>query len=185
MYKTKRSITVDDLQPLLGLKRVEAAKTLGVSVPTFKRYCRQNGITGWNGDGCSLVEPKLLNNSVHQISPGSKPPEVQGEKETSALSIAKQDMVTVKAKYGKYILKFKLPLESGVAELNEAVAKRVKLELGNFIVEYEDEEQVRVLIACDDDLHECVKFSSSLGNQVTRLLVTDKVSNSEKSLESF
>lgn len=155
-----------------------------VSVPTFKRCLRQNGIAWWNGDGCSHVETKLLNNSVHQNSSGSKPPEVQGEKEISTLSGARQDAVTVKALYGEDIARFQLSSESGVVDLKEAVAKRLELEVGSFNVKYQDEDQEWVLISCDEDLQDCVKFSSSLGNQVIRLLVTDKISNAEKSLKS-
>lgn len=155
-----------------------------VSVPTFKRYCRQNGITFWNGDGCSLIEPMLVNNSVQQNSSGSKAPEVQGEKEISTLLGARQDAVTVKALYGEDIARFQLSSESGVLDLKEAVAKRLELVVGSFNVKYQDEDQEWVLISCDEDLQACVKFSSFLRNQVIRLLVTDKISNAEKSLKS-
>lgn len=146
-----------------------------VSVPTFKRYCRQNGIPWWNGDGCSLVEPKLLNNSV-QNSSYSNPHEVQGEKEISTLLGARQDAVTIKAKSEEGILKLQLSSESGLAELQEALAKRLTSQA--FVVEYEDEDQEPILIACDEDWQACVKF---FGNQVIRLAIREKISNSKKS----
>ncbi|XP_058222909.1 uncharacterized protein LOC131332628 [Rhododendron vialii] len=175
-YRTKRSITLDDLRSLFRQKRADAAKTLSVSVSTFKRYCRQNKITRWNGDGCSIVEPMLVNNSVQQNSSGSKPPEVQGEKEISALLGARQDAVIIKAKYGDGILKFQLSSESGFPELQEAVAKRLKSQA--FIVEYEDEDQEPIMITCDEDWQACVKF---FGNQGIRLAIREKISNSKKS----
>ncbi|KAI8546172.1 hypothetical protein RHMOL_Rhmol07G0097100 [Rhododendron molle] len=153
-YRTKRLITLDDLQQLFGRKRVDAAKTLGGRMES------------------------------HQKSSGSKPPEVLGEKETSTLSGARQDAVTVKALYGEDIARFQLSSESGVVDLKEAVAKRLELEVGSFNVKYQDEDQEWVLISCDEDLQGCLKFSSLLGNQVIRLLVTDKISNAEKSLKS-
>ncbi|KAH7864706.1 hypothetical protein Vadar_032817 [Vaccinium darrowii] len=186
-YWTKRFISKEDLLQHVGRKRADAAKALGVSVSTLKRWCRKYEITCWNGDGCPRprVEPELLNNSVLQSSPGSIPAEVRGEKETSALLRAKQDYVIIKAKYGENILKFQLSSESGVRELNKEVAKRSLLELGSFNVEYLDEDEERILIVCDEDFQDCVEFfSRSSSNQVIRLLVKNKVSNSEKSHQS-
>ncbi|KAH7852811.1 hypothetical protein Vadar_029502 [Vaccinium darrowii] len=101
--------------------------------------------------------------------------------------IAQQDMrlVTIKAKYSDSIVRFKLPLTSGLTELNENVAKRLNLRLHSFDVEYRDEEGLWILISCDEDLRDYLQLFSSLDNPVIKLSVLDKVVNANESSGSF
>ncbi|KAA8546733.1 hypothetical protein F0562_003162 [Nyssa sinensis] len=44
---TNKSIGLVDLQQCYGMKREDAANSLGVSISTFKRHCREYGISRW------------------------------------------------------------------------------------------------------------------------------------------
>ncbi|KAA8546723.1 hypothetical protein F0562_003140 [Nyssa sinensis] len=68
---TDKSISLVDLQQCYGMPRKAAAKRLGVSIATFKRRCRENGILRWpyhniNKDKQSLSTStrKVVNKSV-------------------------------------------------------------------------------------------------------------------------
>lgn len=92
--------------------------------------------------------------------------------------------VTVKATYKEDIIRFRLPLSSGIIKLEEEVSKRVKLDVGTFDLKYLDDDQEWVLIACDADLQECVELSRSSGRNIIRLLVQDIMANLGSSCES-
>lgn len=75
------------------------------------------------------------------------------------------NMVSIKAKYGGYIIKFMLSsLSSRLVQLHEEVAKRLNLEAGTYHVVYEDEEDDNILIACDEDLQLFMRTSRYLGS---------------------
>ncbi|ERN06588.1 hypothetical protein AMTRI_Chr01g135370 [Amborella trichopoda] len=92
--------------------------------------------------------------------------------------------VAVKASYKEDIIRFRLRFTSGVVELNEEVAKRLKLEMGTFDIKYLDDDQEWVLLACDADLQECIDILMASMGHVIRLLVHDVVSNLGSSCES-
>ncbi|KAI8553581.1 hypothetical protein RHMOL_Rhmol05G0027000 [Rhododendron molle] len=89
--------------------------------------------------------------------------------------------VTIKAIYRDSIIKFQLPLTSGIIELKEEVAMRLKLELDIFDMEYKDEDGDWILIPCDKDLRNYLQLFRSSVNPV---LVLDKVANSPNFCES-
>ncbi|CAI8604459.1 unnamed protein product [Vicia faba] len=92
---------------------------------------------------------------------------------------------TIKATYREDIIRFRVSLNCGIAELKEEVAKRLKLEIGTFDVKYMDDDNEWVLIACDADLQECMYVSrSSGGSNIIRVLVHDIMSNLGSSWES-
>ncbi|KAG5549234.1 hypothetical protein RHGRI_014556 [Rhododendron griersonianum] len=77
------------------------------------------------------------------------------------------DMVTIRAKYDNNMIKFRLSLSSTLVELQQEVAKRAKrlnLKARTYYVKYKDEEDELILIACDEDLQDCIHTSRSLGN---------------------
>ncbi|KAH7839160.1 hypothetical protein Vadar_000552 [Vaccinium darrowii] len=84
------------------------------------------------------------------------------------------NMVTMKAKYENYTIKFTLPLSSGLVELQQEVAKRLNLVAGTYDVVHKDEEDDVILIACDEDLQACVRTSRSQGNKSIVLLLEVK-----------
>ncbi|KAH7848038.1 hypothetical protein Vadar_033114 [Vaccinium darrowii] len=85
-----------------------------------------------------------------------------------------QDMVTIKAKYASTVMVLKLSLRCRLVELQQEVAKRLKLEAGTYHVVYKDEEDEFVLIACDEDLQVDVDASISQGNPSAVVLLKPK-----------
>ncbi|KAL3499014.1 hypothetical protein ACH5RR_041746 [Cinchona calisaya] len=81
--------------------------------------------------------------------------------------------ITIKATYREDIIRFRLPLDSGIDKLMEEIAKRLKLELGTFEIKYLDDDHEWVLIICDADLQECIDISRSSGSNLIRLLIHD------------
>ncbi|KAF7813160.1 protein NLP6-like isoform X1 [Senna tora] len=92
--------------------------------------------------------------------------------------------VTIKATYREDIIRFRISFSSGIVELKEEVAKRLKLEVGTFDIKYLDDDHEWVLIACDADLQECMDVSRSSGGNIIRLLIHDIASNLGSSCES-
>ncbi|XP_011022461.1 PREDICTED: protein NLP7-like isoform X2 [Populus euphratica] len=92
--------------------------------------------------------------------------------------------VTIKATYREDVIRFRISLTSGIVELREEVAKRLKLEVGTFDIKYLDDDQEWVLIACDADLLECMDVSRSSSSNIIRLSVHDANANLGSSCES-
>jgi hypothetical protein len=93
--------------------------------------------------------------------------------------------VTIKATFREDIIRFRLSLSSGILELKEEVAKRLKFEMGTFDIKYLDDDNEWVLIACDADLQECIDISrSSTASKIIRLLVQDVMADLGSSCES-
>lgn len=92
--------------------------------------------------------------------------------------------MTIKATYREDIIRFRFALTSGIMDLKEEVAKRLKLEVGTFDIKYLDDDHEWVLIACDADLQECMDISWTSGSHIIRLLVHDVMTNLGSSCES-
>lgn len=78
---------------------------------------------------------------------------------------------TVKATFGDDMMKFKLYTFSRKDDLDNEVAKRLKLPIGRFRINYMDEDNDWIWIACDDDLSDCFNNAQSLGNNTIKMLV--------------
>lgn len=84
-------------------------------------------------------------------------------------------MVTIRAKYVNNItLKFGLSMSSGITELRQQVAKRLNIEPETYNIRYTDEDGEVILLACDDDLQDCIHASKSLGNTSVVVLLEPK-----------
>lgn len=93
--------------------------------------------------------------------------------------------LTIKATYNDDIIRFRLPLDSGIAKLKEEVSKRLKVDMGTFDIKYLDDDNELVLITCDADLLECADVSKLSGSKIIRLLVHDVTANPGSSCESL
>ncbi|XP_058214169.1 uncharacterized protein LOC131325756 isoform X3 [Rhododendron vialii] len=104
----------------------------------------------------------------------------------ATILIERQDTrsMKVKATYGDSIIKFQLPLTSGIKELMQEVSKTLDWELGSFNVDYKDEDGDWILMARDDNVSEYLQLLTSLGNQATKLKVRDKVPNTTNICET-
>ncbi|KAK1301780.1 Protein NLP3 [Acorus calamus] len=111
---------------------------------------------------------------------------IEAAQATQQTALAKQEVrtITIKATYKEDIIRFRLPCTCGMVELNEEVAKRLKLELGTFDIKYLDDDHEWVLLACDADLQECVEILGSSGGNMIRLAVHDIMANLGSSCES-
>ncbi|KAM2035475.1 hypothetical protein EV2_039459 [Malus domestica] len=96
-------------------------------------------------------------------------PDIMGRQEMKS--------VTIKATYKEDIIRFRVSMSSGIVELKEAVAKRLKLEVGTFDIKYVDDDLERVLVACDADLQECMEVCRTSGSNMIRLSVHDIMSH--------
>ncbi|KAG7031068.1 Protein NLP7 [Cucurbita argyrosperma subsp. argyrosperma] len=92
--------------------------------------------------------------------------------------------MTIKATYKDDIIRFQISTCTGIVELREEVAKRLKLDVGTFDIKYMDDDREWVLTACDADLQECVDISKASGSNIIRLLVHDLSVNLGSSCES-
>jgi len=64
--ENESTVTFESLQQHFGRRRVDVAKSLGVSISTMKRICRQHGITRWPNQ-ISVLEP--LQNEGRAMGP--------------------------------------------------------------------------------------------------------------------
>ncbi|KAD2002366.1 hypothetical protein R6Q59_004224 [Mikania micrantha] len=60
--------------------------------------------------------------------------------------------VTIKVKYDENMVKFTYRLSDGLTKLRKLIATRFQLEIGSFILKYLDEDDDKILIACENDL---------------------------------
>ncbi|XP_023552346.1 protein NLP6 isoform X1 [Cucurbita pepo subsp. pepo] len=140
---------------------------------------------------CASVADAVLDEQVPEFC-WSNPPDIalrqpmESVCHTVPYMSAGQDArrMTIKASYKEDIIRFRIPLSSGIVELREEVAKRLKMEVGTFDIKYMDDDREWVLMACDADLQECVEISKSSGSNIIRLLVHDISVNLGSSCES-
>ncbi|CAM8881932.1 unnamed protein product [Rhodiola kirilowii] len=124
---------------------------------------------------CSWTNPQI-NISATEPTTANPTPDLNGRQDSVTL--------TIKATYKDDIIRFRFPSNSGIVELREEVAKRLKLEVGSFDIKYLDDDQELVLIVCDADLQECLDVSRSCNSMMIRLSVHDITTNLGSSCES-
>ncbi|XP_058203599.1 protein NLP7-like isoform X2 [Rhododendron vialii] len=163
-------VSLEEILKCSNMKREDAARELKVSISTFKRVCRGYDIHRWpprNIENANSFRPSPVENQRQIPQLNSDLPSYQALVGVSHIKPGFQDanMVTIRAKYENNKIKFRLPLSSRFVELQQEVAKRLNLETGTYYVKYkdeEDEEDGLTLIACDEDLQDCMHTSRSL-----------------------
>ncbi|KAK1565004.1 hypothetical protein Q3G72_016679 [Acer saccharum] len=68
--------------------------------------------------------------------------------ESTAVGGSDVKKVVISQFFREDIIRFRISLSTGILELKEEVAKRLKLEVGTFEIKYLDDDQEWVLIAC-------------------------------------
>ncbi|KAL7177359.1 hypothetical protein ACSBR2_030670 [Camellia fascicularis] len=170
-------ISLEDLQRHSGMKVEDAANSLGISRSTFKRVCRKYGIGRWpprkglkNNHSPSdktvrgVYQERISESSQRDCPSSNQAVPTVGRTKQHIRATQDACNVTVKAKYLQKAIKFQLSSSSGIEELQQQVAKRLNLKAGTYSIEYKDDEDDSVLICCDDDLHDHMRTSSSLGS---------------------
>ncbi|KAL3499191.1 hypothetical protein ACH5RR_038284 [Cinchona calisaya] len=81
-------------------------------------------------------------------------------------------VIIVKVTYRDDTVMFPLPRDSGTDHLSQEIARRFKLQVEDFKIKYEDEEDGGlIMIACDDDLNYRVESLKSSGQSKIKLSV--------------
>jgi hypothetical protein len=157
----------------------DVAMELKVSRSTLKRICRDYNISRW--------PPRDEHKRIGQSHPDESPAIVDQERipplksnmplpanQVSA-SIDNTHSVTVRANYEDIRIKFRLSLPWRMVELEQEVKKRLQLEAGTYYIKYKDEDDGLTLIACDEDLKDCISSSSLLGTHSIEVFLSQKV----------
>ncbi|MFS8030319.1 putative PB1 domain-containing protein [Helianthus anomalus] len=93
-------------------------------------------------------------------------------KKKRVVNVSDTRMVTVKASFKDDIIKFDFPISSGVSELKNQVAQRIKLKSTRLRLKYRDEDGDLILISCDADIRNLMPLSaSSVCKKTIRLIV--------------
>ncbi|KAF5935408.1 hypothetical protein HYC85_026537 [Camellia sinensis] len=187
----KIEIPLDDILQNSKKSIQVAADNLKVSRSTLKRVCREYGFSRWpprkkNMAGQSQPSESSRGVDHQQISQLSFDlPFIQASATVvhanpHNIAIEDANIVTIRAKYINDItIKFRLSLSSGLVELQQQIAKRLHLEAGSYYVKYKDEEDQTILIACDDDLQDCISTYRLLGTSIVNGEKLDFVQTSQ------
>ncbi|XP_057511836.1 protein NLP7-like isoform X3 [Actinidia eriantha] len=170
-------ISYEDILHYSKRSRSDAAENLQVSISTFKRVCRKYGINRWPPRNVDKVRPPASHVDHQEEVPqlNSNLPSNQASASITHTQphdtvMQNANTVNVKAKCGNDItIKFQLSLSSGLVELQQQVAKRLNLEAGSYHIKYKDEEDELILIACDEDLQDCIRTYRSPGSNAVIL----------------
>ncbi|KAL8156782.1 hypothetical protein AgCh_001768 [Apium graveolens] len=181
--KPEKGITFDILSEHFGKSLDDAANSFHVSRSTFKRICRSHGIRRWKHGKCRTgIQNFSKLRKVNDKEPSKMDYVYSGIPSLQDLAVARtpQDMdkINVKATYDGVAIRFELLNSSGMAELEDNVIERLKLERDAFSIKFEDEEGDWVLIACDKDVQKCIEITRSLGKTITKMLVDLPISHS-------
>lgn len=78
----------------------------------------------------------------------------------------------VKATYGDEKIRFRMSKNWGFMDLHQEISKRFNIyDMGNIRIEYIDDDSEWVLLACDDDIEECMDLHTSINNKTIKLVV--------------
>ncbi|XP_074332261.1 protein NLP6-like isoform X1 [Apium graveolens] len=170
----KKSIipfTKENISKHFGKPLKDAAESFGVSRSTFKRRCRDFNITWWQPSKRKLIATEKGNQNV---SSSMRPLQ-----DTPIISHTSQvlEKITVTATYKEFTIKFGLTNLSGMSELEDNVIKRLKLKRNSFSIKYQDNDNKLILIACDEDVQECMEFSKMAKKATIEMLIHPPVNH--------
>ncbi|KAI8569805.1 hypothetical protein RHMOL_Rhmol02G0305100 [Rhododendron molle] len=161
-------VSLEEILKCSKMRREDAAKELKVSISTLKRVCRDFGIHRWPHryikDPCPY-QPLPIENLGQTPQLNYDLPSNQASPSVAHVKPSFQygDMMTIRATCENNTIKFWLSLSARLVEMQQEVTKRLNLEGGTYYIKYKDEEDVLILIACDEDLQDCLHTSRSLG----------------------
>ncbi|XP_009601595.1 protein NLP9-like [Nicotiana tomentosiformis] len=126
--------------------------------------------------GSSSGMTDLSNVSGSMMNGSSSSSHSFGERKHTKVKASSEDggsLITIKATYKEDRIRFKFEPSAGCFQLYEEVAKRFKLQTGEFQLEYLDDEEEWVMLVNEEDLHECLEILDSLGTHSVKFLVQD------------
>ncbi|KAK8493772.1 hypothetical protein V6N12_017870 [Hibiscus sabdariffa] len=141
-------------------------KSIGIAAHGFSLRARTPGSNGQALEEDRLLRVRTSNRELISRQNGLSPDMNKGEE------VLREDMIS-----------FPISLSSGIMQLKEKVAKMQKLEVSTSDIEYLDDDNRRVLIACVSDLQECLDVSRS-GSNIVKQYVHNIMANLGSSCES-
>ncbi|KAI7988674.1 Protein NLP6 [Camellia lanceoleosa] len=195
--RVKIEIPLDDILQNSNKRIQVAADNLQVSKSTLKRVCRDYGFPRWPPRKKKMVgssqpsesSPGVDHQQIPQLSSdqpfsqASTAVVVHGNPRNTVIQEA--NVVTVKAKYiNNIIIKFPLSLSSGLVDLQQQIANRLHLEDGTYYVKYKDEVDDFIVIACDQDLQDCISTCRLLGTSIV-VFIESKSTTIDQMMASF
>ncbi|KAK6947946.1 PB1 domain [Dillenia turbinata] len=175
-----------EMNPTSGLAIPDALATIQTDISLRGMLIEDAGSSIDLKNMCPSAAEAFVEERVPELSSTVPPLGKSVPGQTTPQFPARQEVrtITIKATYKEDIIRFRLPLTSGIIELKEQVSKRLKLEVGTFDIKYLDDDNEWVLIACDADLQECLDISRSSSSSIIRLLVHDITAAFGSSCES-
>ncbi|KAL8108910.1 hypothetical protein AgCh_025126 [Apium graveolens] len=170
------SHTYESLTQHFGRPLDDARKSFGVSRTAFKAMCRDVGIMRWNygkrnmGRSSSETRRNISEEVPGKSNFSSGAPPVQF---APVVAHTRQNLkkILVKATYNDAHIRFRLTDSSGISELKENVIKRLHLERNAFTIIYQDDEGEWIIIACDEDVQECIEISRISKTTIIKMLI--------------
>ncbi|CAA2998272.1 NLP9-like [Olea europaea subsp. europaea] len=92
---------------------------------------------------------------------------------TDSSNGSRSTMNVMKAAYMEDTVRFKFESTAGCLQLYEEVAKRFKLQIGEFQLKYLDDEVEWVMLVKDLDLQVCLEILDFVGGRTVKFLVRD------------
>lgn len=158
------------LKQHFGKRLEDVAEELGVGKSTLKRACRDCGIHRWPSNEKNKKSPFLFEatNTTHCVPGNGSFPSSPVENSGSFTRIQQETKaVIINARIEDYVIK----LSSRMEELEEQVARKLKIAIGSFKLKYLDEDGLWILLTCDEDLQLGLKTLASEGKTPIQLQV--------------
>ncbi|XP_027071335.1 protein NLP7-like [Coffea arabica] len=165
--KSELGITLEVLEQNSTRKLEDAAKNIGVSRSTLKRICREYSIRRWPPRKARKVNQAFAVQKI--VQPSTE--DTREHHRSDATRLEDDNGMWVKAEYQGCMIKFRLPFSAHKIHLEEKVAQRLNLAVGSFKIEYQDEDNDRIRITCDEDLSTSISTLSSLGRTTIKMYV--------------
>ncbi|KAL8552914.1 hypothetical protein ACS0TY_001552 [Phlomoides rotata] len=100
------------------------------------------------------------------------PTSVSSLSPVATLMQSEETIMTVKVVYEGDIIKFKVPVSSGMKKLKDEVMKRIELTAGTFEIKYHCEDNICIRLDSDAKLQERMSAIRSLGMSTIKLFIT-------------
>ncbi|MFS7913664.1 putative transcription factor Nin-like family [Helianthus anomalus] len=172
------------IEKQFGKTMKEAAKDLNVSLSTLKRKVKELKIREWPGP--NVVKRNRNDSSIIQTNTNEE--DNGAIEETSTVNLNK-NVLTIKAEYADYMIKFHLPISQATfVRVEKEIGMKLKLSDKTYKLKYLDEDGDWIILTSDEEMADCIKSSRKLDRIVVRLRVVSflqPISGPSASLGTF
>lgn len=168
--KTENGIAYKDLEHHFGIRTLsETAEILEVSRSTLKRVCRNYGIFRWpscrRNKRNGLPLPSNLRRGI-EFSRLEVPVPESSRRESVYSDIPPLQVTTSVA--------HTIPDTAVMQDVNNMT---IKATYNGLVIKFQDDEGEWILIACDEDVQECMGSSRSLKKTTIRMVIEQAITN--------